>query len=124
MSVSRICTLAFFLFLSFMTNAVADVSIFNCSFKEFSSFVITSYEENHTARIGIEQGVGNKAQSFYDSVTDSWTFIEYFDNGTLPLSIITILNNGKAWISRHSVIVSSEVYAFQNEGFCKHRLIK
>lgn len=122
----RLCYYALvciFLFLSH-TAALAEISIYDCKFNGMGSFVITSYGNDNSARIGVEQGIGNKGQSYYDKLTGAWIFIEYFSGGSLPNTLTTILSNGNAWHSRHIVSASDTVMASQFHGICSRKLIK
>jgi len=86
--------------------------------------VITSYEDDNSARIGIEQGIGDKGQSYYDKLTGAWIFVEYYSGGSLPDTLTTILSNGNAYHSRHIVSASDTVMASQLHGICTQKIIK
>jgi hypothetical protein len=116
--------LACLFLLSSYDAALAQISVFNCKFKGMESFVITSYEDDNSARIGIEQGIGNKGQSYYDKLTGAWIFVEYYSGGSLPDTLTTILSNGNAYHSRHIVSASDTVMASQLHGICTQKIIK
>lgn len=104
------------------TPAIAQVEIFKCVFPEFS-FVITDYDDSTPSRIGIDVGVGDRAQSYFDKVTGAWIFVEFIDNGALPSTLTTILKDGTAWHSRHTIAIDGTIAASQLSGNCRRRTI-
>lgn len=119
----RMCffALACLFLLSSHDAAMAEINVYDCEFKGMGSLVITSYENDKSARIGIEQGIGDKAQSYFDTITGAWIFVEFYSGGSLPNTLTTILSNGNAWHSRHIVLSSDAVTASQFHGMCKKK---
>ena len=103
--------------------AVAEILVFNCNFKELrGDLVITVYDDGSPARIGVEQGVGDRAQPYFDAATGAHIFVEL--NGVdFPITLTTILKDGTAWHSRHVLGIDGIVDASQMSGFCKRRSI-
>ena len=96
--------------------AVAEILVFNCNFKELrGDLVITVYDDGSPAKIGVEQGVGDKAQPYFHAATGAHIFVEL--NGVdFPITLTTILKDGTAWHSRHVLGIDGIVDASQIEG--------
>jgi hypothetical protein len=75
--------------------AAAGIAVFDCSFPNFSSIVVTVFDDGSPARIGREQGVGDKAFVHFDSNTWAYIFVEFFAGG-LPFTLTTVLKDGTA----------------------------
>ncbi len=106
------------------TAAFATIKVFDCRFPaDGLSFIVTVYDDGSPARIGREQGIGDKGQAYFDKVTGAWIVVEFTADGTLPLSLTTILKDGVAWHSRHSLTVSGEIWASQMSGKCSRKSI-
>ncbi len=103
--------------------AMADVGVFKCRFTDSFEFYITVYDDGSPARIGVEQGVGNKAQAYFDKPTGSWVFVEFIDDGKLPSTLTTILKDGSAWHSRHTLSLIGRVVASHMSGVCNQKII-
>ena len=83
--------------------ASAGVLVFECAFPSFDGpmfFKICG--DGSRARVGVQQGVGDKADAYYDSVTGSWVIVEFIDHGKIPSALTTIKRDGVAWHSRHT----------------------
>lgn len=97
--------------------AIAAVVVFDCKFPAVSFFV-TVYDDGSPARVGIAQGVGDKAQGYFDKLTAAWIIVEFVADGTLPSTLTTILKDGAAWHSRHTLDNMGNLIATQESGFC------
>lgn len=73
--------------------AIAAVVVFDCKFPAVSFFV-TVYDDGSPARVGIAQGVGDKAQGYFDKLTAAWIIVEFVADGALPSTLTTILKDG------------------------------
>jgi hypothetical protein len=98
--------------------ANAAVVVFNCEFPG-TSFFVTVYDDGSPARIGREQGVGDKGQAYFDKLTGAWIIVEFVAGGTLPSTLTTILKDGTTWHSRHTLDIMGNLMASQESGFCK-----
>ena len=110
------------------TIAVADVTVFQCNFPQGSGgpdfpFIVTVYDDGSPARIGAEQGVGDKASPYFDAATGAYIFVEFNGVG-LPCSLTTVLKDGAAWHSRHTLDVGGHMVAEQMLGTCSRRTIR
>lgn len=106
------------------TTASAKTTIFDCNFpSEKLSFVVTVYDDGTVARIGREQGAGDKAQAYFDSITGAWIVVEFIADGTLPSTLTTILKDGRTWHSRHTMDVGGGIVPSQMSGKCLRRSI-
>ena len=103
--------------------ARADIVVFKCTFTDSFEFYITIYDDGSPTRIGIEQGVGNKAQAYFDKPTGSWVFVEFIDDGKLPSTLTTILKDRSAWHSRHTLSLGGRVMASHMSGVCSQKNI-
>jgi hypothetical protein len=103
-------------------SATAQVRVFDCKFPQLS-FVATDYDDNTPTRIGVEIGVGDKVKSYFDKVTGAWIFVEFIANGTLPSTLTTVLKDGTAWHSRHTMGIDGSILATQESGKCGSRTI-
>jgi hypothetical protein len=101
---------------------MAQVRVFDCQFPQFS-FVVTDFDDDTPSRIGVEVGVGDKAKSYFDEVTGAWIYVEFIANGTLPSTLTTILNDGTAWHSRHTISADGSILASQMSGKCTSRTV-
>jgi hypothetical protein len=116
-----LCWLAILLLPS---SAAADVLVFSCKLKgEDGLLVFTVYDDGSPARIGVEQGVGDKAQPYFDEATGAYIFVELNGVG-LPISLTTVLKDGTAWHSGHTLSIVGDVVAFQTSGSCQRRSIR
>jgi hypothetical protein len=104
--------------------AIADILVFECRFTDGFHFYITIYDDGSPARIGREQGVGDKAQTYFDKVTEAWVIVEFVDDGTLPSTLTTVLRDGIGWHSRHTLATDGTLLASQQSGACNRRWIK
>lgn len=102
--------------------AVAAVLVFDCEFPGFSFFV-TVYDDGSPARIGREQGVGDKARPYFDKLTGAWIIVEFIADGTIPSTLTTILKDGVTWHSRHTLDALGTLIASQQTGFCERKTI-
>lgn len=104
------------------STSFASISIFDCQFpKDSFEFVVTVFDDGRRTRIGIETGIGNQADAFFDRVTGSNIFVEFIGNGSLPSTLTTVLSNGTAFHSRHSLSIDGSVLASQMIGKCAVR---
>ena len=89
-------------------TAEAQVVVFDCRFPSISFFV-TIYDDGSPARIGVEQGLGDKAQAYFDKLIGAWIIVEFLADGTLPSTLTTILKDGVTWHSRHTLDTMGKV---------------
>lgn len=104
------------------TSAYAATTVFDCNFpsKQFY-FIVTVYDDGSPDRIGREQGIGDKAQAYFDPVTGAWIVVEFIADGTLPSTLTTILRDGKAWHSRHTMDSLGNIVPSQMPGTCARK---
>ena len=103
--------------------AKAEVSILTCQFPNFRSpVIITVYDDGSSARMGVEQGVGSRTQASFDNLTGAWIFVEFAGYG--PFSLTTVLRDGAAWHSRHTLGVDGSLLASQVQGTCQRRSVR
>lgn len=101
----------------------AGVVVFQCTFKDSFQFYVTIYDDGSPARIGMEQGVGSKAQPFFDKATGAWILVEFMSDGRLPSTLTTILEDGTVWHSRHTLSIGGTILPSQQEGKCGRKAI-
>ena len=85
--------------------------------------VVTIYDDGSPARIGREQGIGDKASPYFDAATGAYIFVEFNGVG-LPSSLTTVLKDGTAWHSRHTLFIGGDLVASQMRGKCSRRTIQ
>jgi hypothetical protein len=106
------------------SGAAAEVIVHECYFpSESFEFVVTTYDDGSPSRVGIQQGVGDLAKSYFDDVTKAWVIVEFIDQGKLPSTLTTILPDGEAFHSRHTLDVLGNVVASQMKGTCRKRTL-
>lgn len=89
-----------------------------------NSVFFTIYDDLR-ARIGVEQGVGNYGTAVYDRLSNDWIIIESVAEGTVPVTLPTILPSGRAYHSRHLILPhADELPVSQGEGSCTRRTIR
>ena len=103
----------------FSTPAMSSAVWLQCSFDQDFTFFITENEDGKSARIGVEPNVGSKADAFYDAVTGARFYVEYFADGALPSTFTTVLKDGSAVHSRHTIDTLGNLRASQLHGTCK-----
>jgi hypothetical protein len=106
------------------TVSAADVLVFDCRFPDAFSFYLTVYDDGSPARIGVEQGVGDKAETYFDKVTGAWIAVEFIDDGKLPATLTTVLSDGTVLHSRHSLSADGQLLASQQQGICRRKTIR
>ena len=116
-SAFRRCVFAWLSYFSASFSAVAETKVFECRFIDFA-FFITVYDDARPSRIGTGIGIGDQARAYFDELTKAWIVVEFIADGTLPSTLTTILPNGKAWHSRHTMDVLGNVSASQMVGIC------
>ena len=104
--------------------AAAEIFVFDCRFPNSFSFYITVYDDGSPARIGREQGIGDKAQAYFDEATGAWVVVEFVDDGKLPSTLTTIMRDGVVWHSRHTMSIEGVIVASQQSGTCKRKSIQ
>ena len=105
--------------------ALATIQVFECSFpKEKFEFVITIYDDGSPVRIGVETGVGNRGVFFRDEPTGAVSVVEFIDQGRFPSTLTTILADGQAVHSRHSLSLDALILESQMRGSCQKREIE
>jgi len=110
------------LVLSSPGGALAEVVVFECRFTGYSSSIfVTVYDDGSLARMGTQQGIGSRAQPHFDKMTGAWIFVELA--GELPSTLTTILTNGIAWHSRHTLAIDGTLMASQSKGSCFRKAI-
>ncbi|AZQ66793.1 hypothetical protein EF888_06345 [Silicimonas algicola] len=103
----------------------AAIQVFKCSFpKEKFEFFITIYDDGAPVRIGVDTGVGNQGVSFVDELTGAISVIDFIDKGRFPSALTTILPQGDAVHSRHSLSVDALMLESQMRGTCVMRRIE
>jgi hypothetical protein len=86
--------------------------------------LITIYDDGSPSRIGVEAGVGNKAQAYFDPPTGATVVVEFNGVG-LPDTLTTINRDGKAIHSRHLLTVPEGWFLpSQVVGQCDRRAIR
>ena len=101
-----------------VSKANAEPLIFRCKFSDDFSFFITVNENEPWARMGTAIGIGDKTKPYFDKVTSAWIFVEFIDDGKLPSTLTTVLTDGTAWHSRHTLAVDGTFIASQMQGKC------
>ena len=114
----RVVFLIFIFVLSFSNVATAQAkTVFKCKF-EGLAFYITINETDLSARLGLSIGIGNYGQAYFDSLHKFWIVVGSVNGGLLPTNLTTILPNGDAFYSVHSIWSAEKVWTSQNEGKC------
>jgi hypothetical protein len=106
--------------------ASAEVTVLTCKFPKFdeAAIFITIYDDGSPSRIGVEVGVGNKAQAYFDPPTGATVVVELNTAG-LPSTLTTINGDGKAVHSRHLLSVPKGWFLpSQYIGQCDRRAIR
>jgi hypothetical protein len=109
--------------LAFARVATAEITVFTCKFTGFNTMFITIYDEGSPSRIGVEVGVGSKAQAYSDPPTGATLVVEFNGVG-LPITLTTINRDGKAVHSRHLLAIPEGWFLpSQTIGQCESRAI-
>ena len=91
--------------------------VFKCDF-EFISFFISINYPDLNARIGNSPNIGNFGQAYFDHMYKIWIIVESIAGGQLPSSLTTILNDGTAFHSNHTIWSPGVIKANQGQGKC------
>jgi len=106
--------------------ASAEITVFACHFaaSQAAATFITIYDDGSPSRIGVEVGVGSKAQAYFDRPTGATVVVE-FNGAGIPDTLTTINRDGKAVHSRHLLAVPDGLFVpSQTVGQCDRRAVR
>ena len=108
-------------------SALADITVFTCRFpglRGTGAIFVTIYDDGSPARVGVEVGVGSKAQTYFDASTGATVVVEFNGVG-VPDTLTTINQGGKSVHSRHLLSVPKGWFLpSQYVGQCDRRTIR